>query len=210
MPGMACRALSEKEMVAVCLALKGRRNRAMFMFGCYTGFRINEILSAKLGDVINPDGLADEISLLETKTGKRRAVLITEQLRVLLAPWIDEMKKRGFVTKTVPLFCKSNGQKMSYEQARLILKAAYFRARVYGRVSTHTMRKTFGHEVFKAFKLLAQGGYEGSIIKQVQNLMGHADAASTMHYLPSADEAGKNVMIERGEKILITEEMINA
>jgi len=206
MPGMACRALSESEVVKVYNALGGvnaKRNRAMFVFGLYAGFRIGEILSAKVSDVINPEGFNDEITLKETKTGKMRTVKMSEQLRLILKPWIDERMSTGLMLFTDYLFCKSGGEKMTYIQAWKILRAAYSKAGVRGRVATHTMRKTFAQRMLQLFSSEAKPGDSWNVLKETQKATGHSSLKSLEHYLPDSEEKTLAAEEKYGAKIII-------
>lgn len=206
MPGMACRALSEDEVVKVYNALTGvnaKRNRAMFVFGLYTGFRIGEILSAKVSDVINPEGFNDEITIKETKTGKMRTVKMSEQIKIILKQWIEERMGKGLMLYTDFLFCKSSGARLPYTQAWKVLKAAYFKAGVRGRVATHTMRKTFAIRMLELFSDEARPGDSWNVLKETQKATGHASLKSLEHYLPDSEQKTLAAEEKYGSKIII-------
>ena len=60
------RPLTDEEIRKVLSTFKGRfinRDRALFILGVKTGFRIGELISLKVSDVINGDKIVDRVSV---------------------------------------------------------------------------------------------------------------------------------------------------
>lgn len=222
MPGMACRALSKDEVIRVYNSITGlnfRRNRALFFFGLYTGFRIGEILSARLGDIVDDKGIKEEICLVETKTSKKkkckngkirivkkiRSARITEQLKIVINPWLLEMDKLGLTTKDCYLFGKRGGGKLPYKAALAALKAAYRRAGIRGNVATHTMRKTFTVRNNEILNMDAKPGDAGNVLNDLKEITGHSTVEALLHYIPKSEKKSSQVVEAYGNEILIGE-----
>ena len=69
---VACRPLSDEEVGRVVESFSGRyalRDKAMFIVGIRTGYRISELLSLRIRDVLRPDG-----EIMDSVTVARRNV----------------------------------------------------------------------------------------------------------------------------------------
>ena len=80
------RVLSDREVRKVLLFIAGRkhasRNRALVLLSHYTGMRVGELVSIRLGDVLTPDAeIKDEIRLKpsQTKGNRGRVVLLPKK-----------------------------------------------------------------------------------------------------------------------------------
>ena len=80
------RVLSDREVRKVLLFIAGRkhasRNRALVLLSHYTGMRVGELVSIRLGDVLTPDAeIKDEIRLKpsQTKGDRGRVVLLPKK-----------------------------------------------------------------------------------------------------------------------------------
>jgi integrase/recombinase XerC len=73
-----------------------------------------------------------------------------------------------------PLFASRNsGRPLSRFQAHLILKDAFEACRLSGKVTTHSMRKTFGTRLYTATKNMML----------VKELLGHKSISTTQKYI---------------------------
>ena len=98
-PGMrGCRPLTETEVQAVLGQLdgpRGARDRTLFLLGVRSGFRISEILSLRLGDVVQAGRLVDRVRVSRRHMkGKRegRTVLLHPVARAALGAWVEELR----------------------------------------------------------------------------------------------------------------------
>jgi integrase/recombinase XerD len=80
------RVLSDREVRKVLLFIAGRkhasRNRALVLLSHYTGMRVGELVSIRLGDVLTPEAeIKDEIRLKpsQTKGDRGRVVLLPKK-----------------------------------------------------------------------------------------------------------------------------------
>lgn len=184
---IGCRPLSPEECRRVESAFTGdyeRRDRCLFVMGCTTGFRISELLSLRIRDVIAGPVFADEIRVRRrSMKGKvsGRSALVAKQLIPHLAEWIDELEALDLCEPNVALFLSRKSlQAISRQQAWRVLRDAIAAAGIFGpefSLGTHTMRKSYADRMYGHFK----------DIFKVQKALQHASPSSTVAYLSFLD-----------------------
>lgn len=182
-----CRPLSELEVAAVLEALAGpyaTRDRALFLLGVKAGFRISELLSLRLLDVMRAGRLLDRVSVARRNMKKKvegRTVLLHPEARAALELWVEELRAQGYMTSDTFVFQSRKGRNaaLSRVQAYRILQAAYERAGVEGQTGTHSMRKTFANNVHERL---------GRDLLKTQKALGHRNINSTVSYLSFRQE----------------------
>lgn len=159
------------------------RNQAMFAFGCFTGFRAEEILSVRLGAVLTPAGSLRPSVMVgaeDMKGGKlARSVTLTNRIEPILRPWLDRMREYGLGLPDHYLFCQLNGKRLTYGALYNIVTRAYKKADVrktaLGTVATHAMRKTYAMDAFNE----GMSVDPARAIFFTRDALGHKDIAST-------------------------------
>ena len=182
-----CRPLSPAEVEAVLAAFCGpyaTRDRALFLLGVKSGFRISELLSLRLLDVMRAGRLLDRVSVARRNMKKKvegRTVLLHPDARAALELWIEELRAEGYMTSDTFVFQSRKGRNaaLSRVQAYRILQAAYERAGVEGQTGTHSMRKTFANNVHEKL---------GRDLLKTQKALGHRNINSTVSYLSFQQE----------------------
>ena len=177
-----CRPYSAGEFSIVESSFAGRfsvRNRALFVFGSFTGFRIGEIRSLRVGDVYQFERVVDSVSVRRSAMkGKiaSRTVILHSAVKCALKLWLDEMKAKGWLTSDVYLFKSQMGRNrpITNSQAARILKRNFRAHRMLGKLSCHSMRKFFAESVFQRL---------GGDLVKLQQALGHSCISSTVHYL---------------------------
>jgi integrase len=177
-----CRALTDDEVARVSQAFRGTyaaRDRALFVLGIKTGFRIAELLSLRVGDVWQHGQVLEQVAVLRRyMKGKTegRSVILHAEAKAALAPWLMEMNRQGEVSPETYLFASRKGinRPLRPGQARHLLRQAYAAYRLTGKLSTHTLRKRFGQTVYEK---------SGRDLLKTQRAMGHESPASTMAYI---------------------------
>jgi integrase len=177
-----CRALTDDEVAQVQQAFLGSyaaRDRALFMLGLKTGFRIAELLSLRVGDVWQHGRFVDRVAVQRRHMKQKRevrSVILHPDAKAALAVWLMEMNHHGAVGTDTCLFASRKGinPPLRPGQARHLLHQAYAACGLTGKLSTHTMRKTFGQTVFEK---------SGRDLLKTQRAMGHKSPASTVAYL---------------------------
>ncbi|WP_166984520.1 site-specific tyrosine recombinase XerD [Paramicrobacterium fandaimingii] len=151
------------------------RDRALLELLYATGARVSEVCSLNVDDVVDTD-----IVRLTGKGNKQRIVPIGSYARTALDEYLVRVRPalsaRGAATPA--LFLGLRGQRVSRQNAWLIIKAAAERAGLAEHVSPHTLRHSFATH-------LLQGGAD---VRVVQELLGHSSVATTQIYtLVTAD-----------------------
>ena len=135
-----CRPLSNVEVDRVLAALAGptaARDRALFVLGLKAGFRISELLSLRVGDIVQSGRIAVRVSVRRRHVKGRaegRTVLLHPAAQAALAAWVLELGQRGGVAPGTWLFQsrKGSNRAISRGQAWRILRRAFAAAGVAG------------------------------------------------------------------------------
>jgi site-specific recombinase XerD len=173
-----CRPLNRHERKAV-MAHADTREAALFALGVATGFRISELLSLNIGDVVDKQGRAlpyVTVKARNTKTKEGRTVPLNSDARKAVEAQAKHLLSEG-ATRESALFLSRKGKGVAAigrVQAWRMLKALFDLADVLGNVATHSMRKSFAAEVYRLL---------GGKIEKVQAALGHRSITSTVAYL---------------------------
>lgn len=180
LPSRLPKAISIEDMEAVLATCEGdapqaMRDRALLELLYATGARISEAVALNVDDVIDQD-----VVRLFGKGGKQRIVPLGSYARSAIDAYLVRVRPllatRGKATPA--LFLGLRGQRVSRQNAWLIIKAAAERAHLDTEISPHTFRHSF------ATHLLAGG----ADVRVVQELLGHSSVATTQIYtLVTAD-----------------------
>jgi len=162
------------------------RNRALFLFGVATGFRISEILSLTVGEVSRDKKVFKVVEVKhQHMKGKRRsrAIELHSEVRTVLSCWLDELECLvGLLTPELPLFCSrtrapvGTWEAVTRTQAWRIWTEAYAANDLEGRLGFHATRKSFAAVMYE---------WLHDRLEKVQKFIGHASVSSTMAHLKS-------------------------
>ena len=197
------RPLTDKEVERCLACFSGRfraRNRALFLIGINTGFRVSELLSLRLGDVIEKDGkITSEITVWKWNTkGKieSRSMFLNELSKKALAPWLQELEQRDIVHKDDFIFKSMRGARaITKERAWVILHEVFEGGELKGKLGTHCMRKTFAIKIYLYNLSRVAAGEPVDAFRLTSKALGHQDIKSTDQYLPfSKEDIEKAVM----------------
>jgi integrase len=193
-----CRPLTDEDVSIISRSFGGtfaQRNKALFVVGHRTGFRISELLSLTVADVQQHGKVQDRITVQRRhmkggKAGKTsgRTVALHPEARAALSVWLETLTKRlkGPLDSMTPVFCsrvrdQATGLRrhISREQAWRILKEAFTSNELQGKLGTYAMRKTFCNRMYDKLN--------HDLVK-TQKAMGHANINSTVQYLSFREE----------------------
>jgi len=145
------------------------RDRALLEFTYATGARVSEVVGLRPQDLLYEDGLARIFG----KGAKERIVPVGRRALGAVAlyareirPGLDKGKGRGI------LFLNARGAPLSRVGAWTIIRRAAKQAGLTKRVTPHTLRHSFATH-------LLEGGAD---LRAVQEMLGHADLATTQLY----------------------------
>jgi integrase len=178
-----CRPLQPAEVVEVAQSFGGRyalRDRALFLVGLYTGFRITELLSLRWRDCLRHGQVTAALTVARRamKNKQRgRTVALHLHAQAVLRDWYAVAQPPDG-TWYVFRSRKGGNRPLTRQSAWQILLDAYVSCGMTGRLGTHSLRKTFAMTVHEQL---------GRDLHRTQQALGHANISSTLHYLPVAD-----------------------
>jgi integrase/recombinase XerD len=168
------KAISIEQMASVLAATDGDdiqslRDKALLELLYATGARVSEAVGLNVDDVIDGD-----IVRLFGKGSKQRIVPVGSYARAAIDAYLVRARPAFSVRgrATPALFLGIRGQRVSRQNAWLIIRAAADRAKLGIEISPHTFRHSF------ATHLLAGG----ADVRVVQELLGHSSVATTQIY----------------------------
>lgn len=168
------KAISIEQMESVLAAVGGDdlqslRDLALLELLYATGARVSEAVALNVDDLVDGD-----IVRLFGKGGKQRIVPVGSFARAAIDAYLVRARPAFSVrgTATPALFLGARGQRVSRQNAWLIIRAAAERAHLGIEISPHTFRHSF------ATHLLAGG----ADVRVVQELLGHSSVATTQIY----------------------------
>jgi site-specific recombinase XerC len=176
--------LQDEEVRRVMVSFEGPwalRNRAIFAVGTGCGLRIGEILNLRLGEVGDGFKVRPILEVVTLKQGGRprtRRVPVPGWVEMYATVWYQivlRWKASELPTYWFPSgWGRAGDVPLTVRAFRSALQVAVRRAGVKGRVSTHSMRKTYAQKVWVA---------SGHNVKMVQELLGHRSMESTGVYI---------------------------
>ena len=172
-----CRPLSEQEIYAVLAVMRRRRDRAMFVLGVRTGFRISELLSLNVSDVYKSGRVLGRVKVFKRHIKDKkesREIPLHSHAAEVLAEYMPTLE-----TGTTVLFPSARGTRLTRFSAHKIFKDAFAAAGLKGNLATHSMRKTFAKKVYDAL---------GRDLVATRDALGHSHISTTVEYLaPNKD-----------------------
>lgn len=157
------------------------RNRCLFMLGVSTGGRISELLGLRLIDVYQNNAPVTDLlfdrSIVKGKETSRAVPLNSDGTLAVeeIIKWHQE--QYGIpLNMSRPLFPSRNGQgtqPMTRKSAHLILKDAFKKAGLNGKLATHSLRKSYAQRLYE----------QTNDIYTVREMLGHNDVKTTQRYL---------------------------
>jgi len=167
------RPLTENEIAQVAEKLN-QRDRVLFLLGVNTGFRISELLSLQVKDIMKLGVVKGEVTVRASKMKDKtssRSVPIRPEMQETLRQWLEVV---GFDPEAFLFPSRKGKGAISRVQAHTVLKEAFEACGLEGKTSTHSMRKTFAKKVHEAL---------GCDVTKTMKALGHVYVTSTQRYL---------------------------
>jgi integrase len=182
-----CRPLTAAEVDLVSRSFGGvyaDRDKALFLLGVKSGFRIGELLSLRVGDVWQHGRLVDRVTVQRQHMKNKRegrTVLLHPDAKAALATWLMTLRQLTTGAPQTYVFQSRKGvnRPISQVQAWRILHDAVTTNELTGKVGTHAMRKTFANRVYQQLN--------HDLVK-TQRAMGHKNINSTVAYLSFVED----------------------
>lgn len=164
--------IRDKETIRRCLAYLGatnKRNQLLFAVGIYTGLRISDILTLRVKDVY----CKNYISIKQKKTKNYVEIPINKELKKLIKEYCKEKMPYEYLFESRQKNSKGVKGPITVGQAHNIIKDVAEYCCGYENISTHSLRKTFGYNLYQKKK----------DIGEVMVALGQKDQGSTLRYI---------------------------
>ncbi len=143
---------------------KGIRDKALLELLCATGIRVSELINMRIEDVNL------QLGYVVCKGDKKdRVIPFGNKTKIALSKYLYDS---GTDKNEEWLFLNCFGKKMSRQGVWKIIKGYADKAEIKKEITPHTLRHSVGAHLLKS----------GKDIKEVQEIMGHIDIASTSIY----------------------------
>ena len=160
---------------AYLLDSENYRHLAMVSLCYHTGYRIKEVLSIRVKDVLLANGDFKESLYVQPKKMKRKTPRMPIRLRddlkadIVLLIDTEELRPDDYLIQSQ----KGSNKAISYTQAYRIITSLFDDCDVYDNVAVHSFRKSFCERAYKHTKNIVE----------TQRIMGHSTPVTTLKYL---------------------------
>lgn len=172
-----------KEMAEYYLKNGKIRNYTLIVMGTYTVLRISDLLSLKWSDVYDEERqeFYQHVTVTEKKTGKTKTIALNKKAVAALRLYLPH-KKGEFIFASN----RKTDKAISRIQAWRIIHEAVVAVGIMGKISCHSLRKTWGYHACVDKKV------SPAIIMQIYN---HSSFEITKRYLGiTQDELDKTYL----------------
>lgn len=137
--------------------------------GFYSGLRISDLLDLTVQDVRNQT----HFTVKEKKTKKTRRIKIGSELKLVLDKHIEGKPDHEYLFRQ-----RDENTPMSRQYSSRILNQAARKVGIKDRISTHSLRKSFGYHMYSQTK----------DIVLLQKIFGHSAPSVTLRYIGYQDD----------------------
>ncbi|OOR15769.1 tyrosine-type recombinase/integrase [Bacillus mycoides] len=132
--------------------------------GFYSGLRISDLLVLRVADVRD----LDHFIVKEQKTGNTRRIKLNPQLKEVLTGYIKDKADDEYLFRQ-----RDVNAPISRQYAHKMLSAAAKKVGIKDKISTHSLRKSFGYHMYKQTK----------DVVLLQEIFGHSAPSVTLRYI---------------------------
>ena len=144
----------------------------LIALGCFTGLRISDILALRWEQILS----AEEFTIIEKKTGKKRVLRLNPQLQQHIRECYEQIQPIGL---KAPILVSQTGTVFTIQRIKVVLKEIKQKYRLKVKnFSCHSLRKTFGRQVYN----MNSDNSELALVKLME-LFNHSSLAITKRYL---------------------------
>ena len=176
-PADSVKTLEEIERIKnYFLDRKEYRNYCLFIIGITTGYRIGDLLNLKFSDFFEDyETWKREIDIVEQKTKKRRAMPISENIKIAVGLYI---KNKGgfFLSEYIFKSQKGRNRPLDKSSARKIFNNMAKELNLSYHCSTHFLRKTFAYWFLQIHKS------DMSALATLQEILNHSSEKVILRY----------------------------
>jgi integrase len=186
-----CRPLTEAEVVLVRQSFGGhygRRDRARFLLGMKSGFRLSDLLSLQVGDVWRGQQVVERVTVRRRQMRRQlegRTVLLHHGARAALAAWLRDVQAVRLCPLATYVFRSRKGasRPISRRHAFRVLRELYVANELTGPLGTHAIRKTFANQVYQHLCARRAAGEAVDPFRLTNKALDHRSLTSTDGYL---------------------------
>ena len=177
--------LSQKEIGSIFDTLRTispaeYRDKAILELLYSSGLRVSEIVSLKYADLNSVDRLIK----VSGKGSKERIVPIGQQAAKAIQDYLKYCREKIIPSRNIEeLFISLNGKALTRQRIWQIIKEILARTAIIKNVSPHTLRHSFATHLIE----------KGADLRTVQEMLGHANIATTEIYTNISREHLKKV-----------------
>lgn len=159
------------------------RNRLLFIMGCNSGMRVQDLLGLRIRDVTGLK-LGDSISVKEKKTGKENVIVINKEIKTSLDEYLSEGNHLGehFLFKSR----KGRNYPLTTFRVTRLVKSWADAVGAKGNFGAHSLRKTWTYQQRKEF------GVSWEVLAKRLN---HSSPSITRRYLGIAAEEVTEILM---------------
>ena len=144
----------------------------LIAIGCFTGLRISDILALRWYKILS----TEEFTIIEKKTGKKRALRLNPQLQKHIQECYEQIQP---ICVKSPILVSQKGTIFTVQRINIILKEIKKKYRLKVKnFSCHSLRKTIGRQVYN----MNSENSELALVKLME-LFNHSSIAITKRYL---------------------------
>lgn len=176
-----CRGLSDAEIEQCLPHFERVRDRVMFLCGILTGVRVSQLLSLRINQVTDEQWRVGEHVSFPRRTRKGKVegqnIRLHPEAVKYIQELVDHLRAQGYKKNTF-LFRAGGGcnRPIGRDRAYRLVRDVFKKAKLSGKLGTHSWRKTFGQRFYK----LSQNN-----LMATMEALGQKDVRSTQHYLGS-------------------------
>lgn len=184
-----CRSLTAPEIFVTLQNLETARDKCLFLLGIHTGFRISELLSITVKDVVRDNEVLPYLRISKrNRKGKTKShtVLLHEKVKPLILELSKEQSLDSPLFRSPQHLGQAISRAITRDGALQALKKAFKKGNIEGVVATHSMRKTFAKNMY--------AGLSGDL-NATRAALGHAHTETTARYLEVDQKAVDRVIL---------------
>jgi site-specific recombinase XerD len=166
--------LSKTEIELLIAQTKNRKHQLIIGLSYAAGLRVNEVISLRIKDI---DLIRMTVVIRQGKGRKDRVSVISPRLVADLRALIFGRELNDFV------FESERGGKLTTTTAQKIFRQCMYRAGIKKRATFHSLRYSFATHLLE----------NGTDVRYVQELLGHANIRTTQIYTHVTNPALKNI-----------------